>query len=152
MKLDLDNYVPALLLRLSNNISNSASSVYRERFGISITDWRLLSFFKLQPWSTGAQACELMGLDKAAVSRAAAFLAEQGWLEARPQGLRKIEYRLTPEGKKLHDDVYKVAMARQEALLAGFSAKEKQALVAMMRRMFDNVDGVRSVGRGNAGK
>lgn len=147
MKLDLDQYVPGLLLRLSNSISNTASIVYRERFGISITDWRLLSFFKLQPWSTGSQACELMGLDKAAVSRAASFLAEQGWLEARPQGLRKIEYRLTPEGNKLHNEVYKVAMAREEALLAGFSAKEKQALVAMMWRMFENVHAVRRVGR-----
>lgn len=149
MKLDLDNYVPGLLLRLSNTISNSASIVYRERFGISITDWRLLSFFKLYPWSTGSQACELMGLDKAAVSRAAAFLLEQGWLEDRPQGLRKIEYRLTPEGNRLHNDVYKVAMAREEALLAGFSAQEKKVLVAMMWRMFDNVDAVRSVGRGS---
>ncbi|WP_137890477.1 MarR family transcriptional regulator [Ramlibacter sp. 2FC] len=149
MKLDLDNYVPGLLLRLSNNISSSASNVYRERFGVSVTDWRLLSFFKLYPWSTASQACELMGLDKAAVSRAAAFLVEQGWLETRPQGLRKVEYRLTPAGNKLHDDVCKVALAREDALLAGFSKEEKEILVAMMWRMFDNVGAVRRVGRGS---
>lgn len=145
MKLDLDNYVPGLLLWLSNRISSSASHVYRERFGISVTDWRLLAFFKIYPWATASQACDLMGIDKAAVSRAAAFLLENGWLEARPQGLRKIEYRLTPDGNKLHNDVIKIALAREDALLKGFSAAEKEALVSMMKRMLDNMDGVRHI-------
>lgn len=150
MKLDLDNYVPGLLLWLSNKISSSASHVYRERFGISVTDWRLLSFFKIYPWATASQACDLMGVDKAAVSRAAAFLLENGWLEARPQGLRKIEYRLTSDGNKLHNDVIKIALAREEALLKGFSVSEKQVLVSMMKRMLENMDGVRRIGRKTA--
>ena len=67
MQLDLDTYVPGLLLWLSNRVSSSASSLYNEKFGIGVTEWRILSYFKIYPWSTASKACELMGLDKAKV-------------------------------------------------------------------------------------
>ena len=145
MKLDLDTYVPGLLLWLSNKMSASASQVYRERFGITVADWRLLSFFKLYPWSTAAQACELMGMDKGAASRAIGFLLQEGWVESRPRGLRQVEYRVSASGARLHDKVYELAMARQEALLGGFSAAERRQLVVMFKRMLDNLEAVRGV-------
>lgn len=145
MKLDLDTYVPGLLLWLSNKMSASASQIYRERFGITVADWRLLSFFKLYPWSTAAQACELMGMDKGAASRAIGFLLEEGWVESRPRGLRQVEYRVSASGARLHDKVYELAMARQEALLGGFSANERRQLVVMLKRMLDNLEAVRGV-------
>lgn len=147
MKLDLDNYIPALILRLSNKVSSSASQLYRARHGVSVTEWRLLAFFRLNPWSTASQACAYMGLDKGAVSRSMAILAEGGWLESRPQGLRKVEYRLTAAGNKLHNDLYRLAMAREAALLKDFSDGDRELLVAMMKRMLDNLDGLRQVGR-----
>ena len=147
VKLNLETYVPGLLLPLSNKVSASASQVYRERFGITVTDWRLLSFFKLYPWATAAQACDFMGLDKGAVSRATVTLIKSTWIESRPQGLRKIEYRVTPAGDRLHDEVYAVAMAREKALLRGFSAAERNELVRMLKQMLANLDAIRGLGR-----
>src|SRR5690606_34777650 len=86
MQLDLDRYVPGLLLWLSNKVSSSASALYHERFGVSVTEWRVLAYFKIHPWSTASKACELMGLDKAAVSRSIANLVGKNILEPRPQG------------------------------------------------------------------
>ncbi len=147
MQLDLDTYVPGLLLWLSNRVSSSASSLYNEKFGIGVTEWRILSYFKIHPWSTASKACELMGLDKGAVSRSIAFMVENGWLEPRPQGLRKIEYHVTPPGNKLHNTVFRMAMAREEALLDGFSATERELLIAMLKRMLGNLENVQRVGR-----
>jgi len=42
--LDLDNYVPAYLTYLAGKISNSASAVYRPKFGVGITDWRIMPY------------------------------------------------------------------------------------------------------------
>ncbi len=147
MQLDLDTYVPGLLLRLSNRVSSSASSLYNEKFSIGVTEWRILSYFKIYPWSTASKACELMGLDKGAVSRSIAFMVENGWLEPRPQGLRKIEYHVSPAGNKLHNAVFRLAMAREEALLAGFSAAERQLVIDLLKRMLSNLEGVQRVGR-----
>lgn len=148
MQLDLDRYVPGLLLWLSNKVSSSASALYHERFGISVTEWRVLAYFKIHPWTTASTACELMGLDKAAVSRAIAGLLERGTLESRPQGLRKIEYRVTPEGVKLHNAVYRLAMAREEALLKDIDGDERELLIGLLKRMLDNLGDVQQIGRG----
>lgn len=88
-----------------------------------------------------------MGLDKGAVSRSISLLVENGWLDSRPQGLRKIEYHVTPAGNKLHNAVFRLAMAREKALLDGFSASEREVLIAMLKRMLGNLDGVQRVGR-----
>lgn len=147
VKLDLERYVPALLLRLSNMVSSSASQVYRTRFGVSVTEWRLLAYFKLNPWSTASQACAYMGLDKGAVSRSIAVLTGGGWLDARPKGLRKVEYRLNASGNKLHDEIFQLAMARERALLGGFTPAERDLLLVLMKRMLENAEGLRHLGR-----
>lgn len=147
MKLDLQSYFPGLLLWLSNKVSSSASSLYRENFQITITDWRMLSYFTIYPWSTASKAAELMGLDKAAISRSIAFLMLKGCLESRPLGLRKIEYKVTKSGVKLHNAVFKLAIAREKALLNGFSQHEQQLLISMMQRMLNNLSAVEKVGR-----
>lgn len=149
MKLELDRYVPGLLLWLSNKISASASALYRERFDLGVTDWRVLSYFEIYEWSTASQACELMGLDKAAVSRSVATLKEGGWLKSRPDGLRKVEYATTASGKKLHDRIIKLAIAREEALLSGFSRQERETMIRGLTRMLANLKAVQKVGQGD---
>jgi DNA-binding MarR family transcriptional regulator len=150
--LDLDRYVPGLLLWLSNKVAASAASLYRSRFDIGVTDWRVLSYFEVYPWSTASKACELMGLDKAAVSRSIAFLQECGRLRSRPSGLRKIEYHTTASGRKLHDEVFRLASAREEALLTGFSLAERDKLIDMMHRLLVNLDLVNQIGRESSSK
>lgn len=146
MKLDLNRYVPGLLLWVSNKVASSAGQVYRARFGIGVTDWRVLAYFEVYTWSTASSACELMGLDKAAVSRSVAALLENGWVKSRPSGLRKIEYATTPAGKRLHDKVYAVAAAREEALLANVSAEDRATLVRLFHTMLGNLDAVERAG------
>jgi DNA-binding MarR family transcriptional regulator len=145
MKLDLDSYVPGLLLWLTNKLASSASQLYKARFGIAVTDWRVLSYLELYPWSTAASACELMGMDKAAVSRSLSFMMENGWLSARPNGLRKVEYATTAAGKRLHDRAIKLVMARQEALLTGLSAQDRKQLLRILHRMLGNLERVSEV-------
>ena len=146
MKLDLDNYVPGLLLWLSNKIASSATQVYRSRFDIGVTDWRVLAYFEVYTWSTASSACELMGLDKAAVSRSIAFLVSKGWLHSRPAGLRKVEYETTPRGKTFHRRVFAVAMARERALLDGMNKSDQKQLVRLLHHMLRNLDRVDAAG------
>jgi DNA-binding MarR family transcriptional regulator len=139
LKLNLDTYVPGLLLWLTNKLASSATRLYKDRFGIAIADWRVLSYLQVYPWSTAASACELMGMDKAAVSRSLSFMMSQGWLESRPKGLRKVEYTVSPEGRKLHDRAIKLVLARQEALLTGLTDDDRQHLLRCLHRMLDNL-------------
>lgn len=140
--LDLDRYVPGLMVWVSNKLSAGASQLYRSLHGLGVTDWRVLAYIELYPWSTGAQVCGLIGLDKAAVSRSFGFLEKLSLIQARPSGLRKIEYAVTPEGSRVYTEVLKMALAREEALLTGFSAEERASLVSFMHRMLANLPNV----------
>jgi len=146
MKLDLERYVPGLLSWVANKMTSSASQLYHDRFDISVTDWRVLSYFEIFPWSTASQACLLMGLDKASASRSIRLLLDSGWLKSRPDGLRKVQYATNVAGKHLYEKVYEVAMARQEALLTSFSAAERALLIEFLHRLLQNLDLVKDVG------
>ncbi len=136
--LDLDRYVPAVLVWVSNQVANSSSRLYRQEFGIGITDWRVLVYIEIYPWSTGAEASSFIGLDKGAVSRSVAHLIERELLKSKSDGLRKIKYATTAAGKKLYQRILKTALAREEALLTGFSPNERELLLQFLHRLLEN--------------
>lgn len=143
--LDLDRYVPAVLVWVSNQVANSASRLYREEFGVGITDWRVLVFIEIYPWSTGAEASTFIGLDKGAVSRSLSSLMERGLLKSKSDGLRKVKYATTAAGKKLYQRMLKTALAREEALLTGFSTNERELLLQFLHRLLENLPAIGAV-------
>lgn len=143
-QLDLERYVPALLNFLSNKLSAGASQCYRETFGIGIVEWRVLSMLAVENHIPAQRICQVIGLDKAAVSRALVLLEKEGRIssEVDPKDARRYTVSLTGEGRQLHDRVFAVAKAREQRLLAGFSPKEVDVLVGLLNRMHARIDEV----------
>jgi len=142
-----NTHVPGLVTWISNKLSSSASRLYLPRFGVSLTDWRVLAYFEVHRWSTASQACESLDFDKAAVSRSVRVLQKSGYLLARPQGLRKIEYAPTPSGSRLYERMLQVALEREEALLSGLTSSERETLIRLLQHVLLNVDAVARVGQ-----
>ena len=145
--LDLDAYIPAYLTCLAGKISASASAVYRPRFGVGITDWRIMALVAAEPWISAARICAATGLDKAAVSRSVHDLARSGLVEVRPDAVdqRRQVIALTSEGVALHDRIVKLAIAREQKLLEGFSASERKTLLGFLIRLQAQVGAANSV-------
>jgi DNA-binding MarR family transcriptional regulator len=139
--LDLDNYVPAFFTYLANKISSSASAAYRPKFGVGITDWRLMAQLAVEPWVVAARLCEATGLDKAAVSRSVRQLARRGLVEVCPHATdqRRQLIALSRKGLALHDRIVDVSRERERRLLAALSAEERMALVGLLRRLRSQV-------------
>ena len=53
--LDLDRYVPALITFIANKLSRSATVVYQKRFGVNVTEWRILSLLAIEPEISAAR-------------------------------------------------------------------------------------------------
>ena len=79
--LNLDNYVPAYLTYLAGKISSSASATYRPKFGVGITDWRIMALLATEPWISAGRICDVIGLDKAAVSRSVRAMKLNGLVD-----------------------------------------------------------------------
>jgi DNA-binding MarR family transcriptional regulator len=135
--LDLNNYVPAFLTFLANKMSSSASTVYRRRFGIGITDWRIMALLAIEPWIPAGRIGEVIGLDKAAISRSVRDMAALGLVETQvlENDQRRQFIALTHAGVALHDEIVDVALERERALLAELSDEERRTLISLLARM-----------------
>ena len=138
--LDLRAFVPAALTLLAHKISASASAAYRPRFGIGVTEWRVIALLGVEPWIAPVRIAETTGLDKAAVSRAVADLRATGLVEERTEpSRRRGVLALTARGLALHDELVEAAQARQDRLLAGFTHEERAKLQEFVDRMLVTV-------------
>jgi DNA-binding MarR family transcriptional regulator len=139
--LDLDDYVPAYLTYLAGKISSSASATYRPKFGVGITDWRIMALLATEPWISPGRVCDVIGLDKAAVSRSVREMELNGTVEikrADDDQLRQL-IALTHRGLNLHDRIVKLSLARERQLLKNFSTSERKTLVDFLSRMHAQV-------------
>ena len=136
--LDLDNYVPAYLTYLAGKISNSASATYRPKFGVGITDWRIMALLATEPWITAGRVCDVIGLDKAAVSRSVREMKKIGIVEADEDQYRQL-IALTRKGLVMHDRIVKLSLEREQQLLKNFSAAERKQLINFLSRMHAQV-------------
>ena len=135
--LDLDNYATAYLTWTANKMSSGASALYRKRFGIGIADWRIMALLAVESWIPAGRISEVIGLDKAVISRSVAFMQKRGLVETRfrDNNQRRQFIALTKKGLELHDRVVDVAREREEFLLAELSEEERRTVVDLLARI-----------------
>lgn len=135
--LDLDTYVPYFLTAISNTWSRSSSRLYLERCGVGVTEWRVMSQLAIEPGIGAQRICEVIGLDKGAVSRSVASLVAAGHVAERadPGDARRQILTLTGTGDALHARLIGLARERERLMLAGFSEEERAQLVALLKRL-----------------
>lgn len=140
--IDLSRYTPAFLNRLSNRWSHASSQLYRKKFGIGISEWRLMVLLACEPWSQATRVDEVIGMDKSAVSRTLRSLELRGLATTRPNSVdpRRREMALTREGLRLHDQIAELALSRVAQLLDGFSEEEVDQLFVFLNRLEANLD------------
>lgn len=145
-QLDLDRYVPALVTFLANKLSSGASACYRKNFDVGVVEWRLLALLKVEQNITANRMCQVIGLDKAAVSRALKLLNQRGsvnFIKDEKDG-RSSLICLTKEGELLHDKILQVALEREALLLGGFQAEELEVLLRLLHKLNANIGQVNS--------
>lgn len=136
-QLDLERYVPAMLTFLANKLATGASLSYRKHFGIGVVEWRLLALLAVENNISANRMCQVIGLDKSAVSRSLQALEAAGNVSGQvdSKDARRYSVSLTPQGRALHDRVLKVALERERRLLSDFSPAEVDTLVGLLARM-----------------
>ena len=142
--LDLDRYVPAFLTWIANKLSRGASAHYLQVFDVGIETWRCLVLLAIHGRITAQQVTQIIGMDKASVSRCFKHMAERGFIAL---GLDADDGRLriatlTPEGRAMHDQIKGMALAREQAFLAVLKPAEQDTLIALLHRLHENLPNV----------
>lgn len=136
-QLDLDSFLPYRLSVLSNRISQSIARLYAERFGISITEWRVIAVLGRYSGLSANQVAERTAMDKVAVSRTLARLVERGLIvrSTDDDDRRRSVLSLSASGKKIHAQIAPLALEMEHKLLAGLSREEKQMLDTLLDKL-----------------
>lgn len=137
--LELERFLPYRLSVLSNRVSAAIADRYAERFGIGVTQWRVIALLGQVARLSAGELAERTAMDKVAVSRAVAALLERDLLVRAidAEDRRRSLLRLSRAGRKLHAQVAPLALEIERELLGAFTATERATLSALLDKLVE---------------
>ncbi|MGY0560364.1 MarR family winged helix-turn-helix transcriptional regulator [Luteimonas sp. A277] len=135
--LKLEHFLPYRLSVISNHVSQTIADVYAERFGISITEWRVLAVLGRYPELSASAVAERTAMDKVAVSRAVTRLTQAGLIQRdiHDSDRRRSVLRLSGPGLDVYDQVVPMALDYERELLASLDEEERATLDRLLTRL-----------------
>lgn len=135
--LDLDHFLPYRLSILSNRTSDAISRHYSDRFGLSVSEWRIIAVLGQTPGLSAREVAERTAMDKVQVSRAVTSLVDARRVkrEGDETDGRVTRLSLTAKGRAIYDEVVPLALHLEEVFLAALTPEERKTL----NRLFDKL-------------
>lgn len=145
-ELALEHFLPYRLSVLSNRVSQTIATSYRDRFGLSVTEWRVIAVLGRTPKLSASEVVERTAMDKVAISRAVAALLERGLLlrAVDRDDRRRSVLTLSRKGASVHAQVAPLALTFEARLLAALEPAMRDALPQVLDALNRAIDSLRS--------
>lgn len=136
-ELKLEDFLPYRLSVLSNQVSQGIAETYAERFGLSVTEWRVIAILGRFPQIPASQIVERSAMDKVAISRAVRRLLEAGVVERQrdERDRRAKPLSLSERGREVFAAIAPAALEYERRLLAVLSREEQQVLSRLLDKL-----------------
>lgn len=146
--LELERFLPYRLSVLSNRISDAIASAYRGRFGLGVTEWRVMAVLGRHPGLSAGEVAQRTAMDKVAVSRAVARLLERGFIKRETHGddRRRSVLALSAAGFEVYETIAPLVIEITRKLMSVLSEEEEQLLETLILRLAG--DGLERMGEG----
>ena len=127
-----ETFLPYRLNRLADAVSRDFSRLYKERFGLTRPEWRLLATLGQYGTMTATAVGQHSSMHKTKVSRAVTALETRRWLTRRADTAdRRVEHlALTGAGEKAYREIVPLAHAFEAALLAQLDKCDRETVLA----------------------
>ncbi len=137
--MDLQQFLPYRVAVLADALSQCVGQVYRERFGLTRDEWRVLAALAEAGTAKTSRVIESTTLEKMQVSRAVSRMQEGGLLERLPdpEDGRGWLLRLKPAGRVMYQKIVPIVQAREQFLLQALEPAERQLLDAVINKLLD---------------
>ncbi|MGQ0801114.1 MAG: MarR family winged helix-turn-helix transcriptional regulator [Pseudomarimonas sp.] len=135
--LDLDRFLPYRLSVLSNRISSEIAALYEARFGVSVTEWRVMAVLGRYPQVSAMEVAEHTAMDKVAVSRTVNALIERGLLQRdiHSDDRRRSVLALSEAGFAIYDQIVPLALGYERQLLDSLSQTDIKRFDALLETL-----------------
>lgn len=142
----LSQFLPYQLSITSNAVSGRIAQEYRQHFGLSVPEWRVMAVLGDSGPLTQRELTQRTLMDKVAVNRACKVLEERGLAARTPnaQDGRSHHLELTETGKTMHGQIMPLALEMERRVFTGFTAEEMAQFRALLERVRGQVGEVDS--------
>ncbi len=146
--MDLSSFLPYRIAVLSESVSQCIAQVYRERFGLTRDEWRVLAALAGAGKVKTSAVIASTTLEKMQVSRAISRMERDGLVERLPDpdDGRSWLLRLMPAGRALYARVVPMVQAREQFLLEALTPQEQQALFQALNTLQERAQQLGSQG------
>lgn len=133
--IDLQLFFPYRMLISTDQVTKLFELHYRERFGITIPESRILNVLSRDAFISSREICEMTAMTKPRVSTAIARMVAAGLVtrSLEDDDRRLLRLELTPRGKALHRKVARGALEIERALIEEMSDETRDIVVAFLR-------------------
>jgi DNA-binding MarR family transcriptional regulator len=137
--LPLPRFLPYRISILSALIGRAVGESYRTKPGLSAPEWKVMSVLAYYGATPSGDIGRYVTLDRTAISRALARLAELGFVNRMPnrRDQRMFLVDLTAAGQKAYDRIARDASKIEAAILENLTADE----ITELYRLFDKLEG-----------
>lgn len=141
----LEEFLPYRLNKLAAAVSRDLSRVYRERYGLTIPEWRVLATLGQFGAATATAIGRHSAMHKTKVSRAVQSLTDRRWVARKADSHdRRVEHlSLTAAGRSAYGRLAPEMLDFEHALLARLAAGDRRALMrgldALEQAAFDTM-------------
>lgn len=134
---DLERFLPYLLNQAAEATSRGFFTAYRDRYGMTRTQWRVMANLGKFGAMTARDICAISHIEKTKVSRAVAALEEEGMLLRMPseEDRRAEILSLTAKGKAAFSDLGRLALSYDVSLRARLGPKQAAQLDSLLKRL-----------------
>ena len=140
----LDGYLPYLLNRAGTRIATAFSEEVRP-LGATLQIWRVLAALHERDGRRMGDLRETTSIEVSTLTRLVDGMETKGLVARRRDAAdaRAVTLHVTPAGRRMTRIILPIAERYEKVALEGFSEAEARVLKTALRRLFDNMDGLR---------
>jgi DNA-binding MarR family transcriptional regulator len=140
----LASYLPYLLNRAGARIAAAFGEEMRP-LGASLQIWRVLAALREKDGRRMGDLSQTTSIEVSTLTRLVDNMEKNGLVERRRDGAdaRVVALHVTASGRRLTRRILPIAERYEQVALKGFSAQEAGLLKAALRRLYENMDGLK---------
>ena len=144
--LALERFLPYRLSILSNKISGIIAATYRDKFALSITEWRIMAVLGEYSGISADEVSIKTQIEKSILSRAISKLLQRKLIERKfsSDDRRRSMLSLTKTGLSVYDDIVPISYDYEQQLLSCFNAQEKATFDELIDRLLAHANEIKN--------
>jgi len=136
--LTLERFLPYRLSIMSNRVSSLIADAYKDKFAISVTEWRIMAVLGEYPGLSADEVATKTQIDKSLISRAVSKLLKRHLIdrEVAEDDRRRSVLKLSATGQDVYREIVPLSYQYEQSLLACFSEQEQAQLSEWLDRLY----------------